>query len=546
MIIGIGTFLLTYKKCSTYDMYSILTLISTAVSGIRWSFIQKYLKKEKSHLHFIRHVNLVIAIKLIIYALLFEVKNDIFGFRNIPETDIKSTETAQNIELTIKKPEDPVGIVREKENSLSNIDTNSTNSKVGQLTVQSSQNTNIIKNLLNISEHDSSISTQGTISNKNTIKQPEQMTNEKAATFDQKINTSATKSLHPTENSILRISKAFKNVLTENANKKERHASNPLLLKVKTDTHRCRITRHTPFWSNHRSSHNGLPWDTSESSISKHFLLNIPYQFLPDRHLFTQNRQFPDFKPKNHSMNLMDQNSTDHHDRISLTSNKISRLSNISSEKVSDLETPRDKSALDDDFVFVNFLNGVILYVIYLGMALFIIICNIFTFLYEKSVQLMFQTINFIPKIKYGICTLYSFILNSGSAILEYAKIVVIFLIHNFTLLVLKLSNITQMVQYQLKSLISALWTNLIVLIPFLLLVIALSSFTFLLILVEFAILKKYSSVFLSILGIFKELTIIILSTYLFKTITLTGINWVGLVVSLFGLVLYAIFKGSK
>ncbi|KRH93813.1 hypothetical protein M153_5490004962 [Pseudoloma neurophilia] len=40
VIIGIGTFLLTYKKCSTYDMYSILTLISTAVSGIRWSDIQ--------------------------------------------------------------------------------------------------------------------------------------------------------------------------------------------------------------------------------------------------------------------------------------------------------------------------------------------------------------------------------------------------------------------------------------------------------------------------------------------------------------------------
>lgn len=74
VVIGIGTFFLTYKKCNNYDGFALLTLISTAVSGIRWSFIQKYLRKEKSFLHFIRRVNFGIAIKLIIYSLLFEMK----------------------------------------------------------------------------------------------------------------------------------------------------------------------------------------------------------------------------------------------------------------------------------------------------------------------------------------------------------------------------------------------------------------------------------------------------------------------------------------
>lgn len=77
VIIGLGTFFLTYKKCNSYDSYSLLILLATLISGIRWSLIQRYLKEQNNTFQFIRQVNLNISFNLLVYSLIFEIRNDL-------------------------------------------------------------------------------------------------------------------------------------------------------------------------------------------------------------------------------------------------------------------------------------------------------------------------------------------------------------------------------------------------------------------------------------------------------------------------------------
>ncbi|ELQ75558.1 triose-phosphate transporter (TPT), GDP-Mannose:GMP Antiporter (GMA) Family [Trachipleistophora hominis] len=73
-------------------------------------------------------------------------------------------------------------------------------------------------------------------------------------------------------------------------------------------------------------------------------------------------------------------------------------------------------------------------------------------------------------------------------------------------------------------------------------LIVVLSVISFFLVWCEYTILKCFSCVFLCVLGIVKEMSVVVLSVYVGK-VRLEGVNWIGLVLSVCGLMMYGMRK---
>lgn len=73
-------------------------------------------------------------------------------------------------------------------------------------------------------------------------------------------------------------------------------------------------------------------------------------------------------------------------------------------------------------------------------------------------------------------------------------------------------------------------------------LIVTLSVISFFLVWSEYTILKCFSCVFLCVLGIVKEMSIVVVSVYMGK-VRLEGVNWIGLVLSVSGLLMYGVKK---
>lgn len=446
LIIGIGTFFLTYKKCNSYDIYSVLTLISTAVSGIRWSFIQKYLRKERSFLHFIRHVNLGISIKLILYSLMFEI-----NYENTDDTNVIS------IVKTEHSPEMPYK--EEAQSNKSNI--NSSGELPEPEFVQTRKNPKFIvlstKNPANIIEN----TKLKTLIPGNQVISNNSLDNyQKDASFNQ-IN------IDPSNNHLKLVPKTDLNSITSERLKiPAYHLNNNLKSNLDENIN---IKSHKKGRENITIPQNIIPKGRENITLSPNIL--------PEG--------FPSFSKHPARALVFSRDDSPSNRQYFIKKYLTKRKNDIFSNNLSSwLKPENQKNKMPTIFeVFIAKSMSKIDHLISVGSRFLNSTKDLLT---DKSISLLSY-------------------LGSNSVLTKFSSVV-----------------------------------------PFLLLTIALSSASFLLILVEFSILKSYSSVFLSILGIFKELTIIILSTCFFKSIDLNQTNWAGLVVSLFGLVLYAVFKGSK
>lgn len=78
-----------------------------------------------------------------------------------------------------------------------------------------------------------------------------------------------------------------------------------------------------------------------------------------------------------------------------------------------------------------------------------------------------------------------------------------------------------------------------------LLLIPLISVFSFLLLCTEFTILKSSSSLSLSLLGILKEMSVILISLYL-GLVVLEGVNWAGVGMSMGGMVMYGWYRAGR